>query len=113
MKAPKNSPQTTPIIFSHLVGDDHIGNWIANPCYLKKQPPIILGCCDSQHWTSQAGPEVVFLVLDITGGCWYNLVLWNGGCLFNFYWAWVSKKIPGFPGVCGFILSIACCTTNP
>jgi hypothetical protein len=26
MKAPKNSPQTTPIIFSHLVGDDHIGN---------------------------------------------------------------------------------------
>jgi hypothetical protein len=62
-----------------------IGNRIANPCYLKEQPPIILGRYDNWHWTSQAGPEVVFLVLDMTGSCGYNLAPWNGSHPSNFY----------------------------
>jgi hypothetical protein len=49
--------------------EKNLGNRIADPFYLKEQPSIISGCCEEWLWTSQDGPEVVFLVLEIAGGC--------------------------------------------
>jgi hypothetical protein len=42
---------------------------------------------------------VVFLVLDMTGSCGYNLAPWNGSHPSNFYWAQVFKNSLVSPGV--------------
>jgi hypothetical protein len=50
----------------------NLGNWIADPCYLKEQPPIILGHHDDQLLTSEAGPNLVNWSDPPNGGRWYN-----------------------------------------
>jgi hypothetical protein len=61
----------------------YFGNWIADPCYLKEQPQVILGCCDNQFSISETGPNLVNWSDPLNGGCWYNFDLHAGGCQFN------------------------------
>jgi hypothetical protein len=91
----------------------NLENWIANPCYLKEQPSIISGRCENWLWTSQDGQEVVFLVLDITGGCRYNLVPQTGGCPFNFSQAGVFQKSPVSPGVTALFWALVVAQQSP
>jgi hypothetical protein len=60
-----------------------IGNWIADPIYLKEQPPVIVGCRDDQLSMSETGPNWVNWSDPLNGGCWYNFDLRAGGRQFN------------------------------
>jgi hypothetical protein len=61
----------------------NIGNWIADPRYLKEQPPIFLGRRDNQTLTSESCPKLVNWSDPPNGGRWYNLDPCAGGRWFN------------------------------
>jgi hypothetical protein len=44
------------------------GNWIANPCYLKERPPVMLGRRDDQLSMSETGPNLVNWSDPLNGG---------------------------------------------
>jgi hypothetical protein len=58
-------------------------NWIANPCYLKEQPPVMLGRRDNQLSMSETGPNLVNWSDPLNGGRWYNFDPRAGGYQFN------------------------------